>query len=101
MTAHKRARAFFLLFLFFRFTILPDAGTDAVLGQQAHDIWSRELGDARCAALGGCRRRRPGSVRAILALLLLPSVPPPSFLFVLERSTPRLTSFPCDHKQAT
>jgi len=79
MTAHKRARAFSFLFLFFRFTILPDAGTDAVLGQQAHDIWSRELGDARCAALGGCRRRRPGSVRAILALLLLPFAPPPPF----------------------
>ena len=79
MTAHERARVFFFFspFLLFRFAILSDAGTDAVLGQQAHDIWSRELGNARFAALGRCRRRRPGSVRTILALFLLSFVPPP------------------------
>lgn len=49
--------------MLFRFAILSDAGADAVLGHQAHDIRSRELGDARFAALGGSRRRRSGSVR--------------------------------------
>ena len=57
--------AFIALLFFFRpsrFAILSDAGPNAVLGQQAHDIWSREFGDARFAALGSCSCRCTGSV---------------------------------------
>jgi hypothetical protein len=75
-----------IILVLFRLAILSDAGTDTVLGHQAHDIRSRELGDARFAALGGSRRRRSGSVcNAHFSLVFLLS-------FVPENSTNQLNT---------
>jgi hypothetical protein len=94
----NRDALFFFLFFFFlvfsRLAVLSDAGPDAVLGQQAHDIWSRELGDARFAALGGSRRRRPRSVRITHFSFLFCPPSLPSFLVVSENGHRRLNSPP-------
>jgi hypothetical protein len=82
-----RTRLYIIILVPFRFAILSDAGTDAVLGHQTHDIRSRELGDARFAALGGSRRRRSGSVRnAHFSLVFL-------LFFVSENSINQLNTF--------
>lgn len=60
--AIKHSQRSHTIWLFSRFAVLYDSGSDAVFGQQAHDIWPREQRDARRAAPGGSRRRRTGSV---------------------------------------
>ena len=45
-----------------RFAVLYDFSSDTIFGQQAHDLWPRELGNARVAAPGGSGGRRSRSV---------------------------------------